>query len=871
MAYLGLFLLVAVIVLGLPESANADVIDLGKNILTTLAAAPILMSIGVIAVLVTVLFGAINSMIISAIVTLTSYNNFVNESSIISAWVIIRDLCNMFFILILLVIAFATILRLPSYEWKKILPKLLIMAILINFSRMFCGLIIDVSQIIMLTFVNAWAGNGSGFVVITRMTTYFTGVVAGELSKFASADYSVLNIVVGMLVGIMFLIISGIVLLVALAVFLMRVIMLWIYIVLSPLAFLASAFPAGQKYASQWWSEFIKYIINGPVLAFFIWMAFTVSAQIDKSGISFGNTSSDSPLMQCFGLTQGMCLNNFLPFIISIGMLLGGLMITQQIGGVGSSIAGKGLAWAKKSLAAPVKGLALGSKTLASYGVDKLHQKTGVDLNVSRVWSGIQEKRKELKARRYLQGTDKAAEVMKTRGRIYGALAMTGTPATAWEQLTTKQGWKMRWRGGAKSQDKISDSEREIKQYEDRIERIRDGKTKVGTEEYDYDGLTALSKAPTHEQVGAADKRKRLSARAIVDLAQPIADAEGELIRAKSSNNPITIDHAEAKLAKLQGQRDVEEEAFKRDDLLSKQKPHTDAEINQANNELAHRNGEIKSEEGKIKDKKAEISEYKPMEDFEAIAAHGALIREEMKKIDHIKDRDEKSAMLLDAKEHKDKLRYEALGLSLAHDGNENDGFLNAQGYTSNAAGLNQLTTDISTKGHENYMGFTQQEAKAMGMKISYAAEDRGHWATARAFTMENGRYRDSSKLEQTLAAVSEAAKQGPRELAKNNRLAYGGETPDGEFLFEDFGRAMTRAIGEKLSQQIDHLNPNASAYLNMPIVINSMVEAGVTPSLINELKKAAGKDPGLTPAKMVKEMARQINPSTGKRYFENV
>src|SRR3989338_8231957 len=163
-AYFGLFLLMAVMILGLPKSANAvDVAATFGNVIKTITASPILISIGIMAALMTVLFGAINSLIIGAIVALTSYNNFVKESSIIGAWVIIRDLCNMFFILILLVVAFAAILRIESYQWKKILPKLLIMAVLINFSRTFCGLIIDASQIIMLTFVNAWAGNGSGF------------------------------------------------------------------------------------------------------------------------------------------------------------------------------------------------------------------------------------------------------------------------------------------------------------------------------------------------------------------------------------------------------------------------------------------------------------------------------------------------------------------------------------------------------------------------------------------------------------------------------------------------------------------------------------------------------------------------------------
>src|SRR3990167_1429945 len=144
-AFWGLLLLATAIFLVLPKSVNANVLDVGADVIKTITASPMLIAIGVIAALMTVLFGAINSLIISAIVTLTSYNNFVNESSIIGAWVIIRDLCNMFFILILLVVAFAAILRIESYQWKKILPKLLIMAVLINFSRTFCGLIIYAS------------------------------------------------------------------------------------------------------------------------------------------------------------------------------------------------------------------------------------------------------------------------------------------------------------------------------------------------------------------------------------------------------------------------------------------------------------------------------------------------------------------------------------------------------------------------------------------------------------------------------------------------------------------------------------------------------------------------------------------------------
>ena len=51
-----------------------------------------------------------------------------------TAWNIVRNFVNMFFILILAFIGLATILRLETYVLNKILPCLIIMALLFNFS-----------------------------------------------------------------------------------------------------------------------------------------------------------------------------------------------------------------------------------------------------------------------------------------------------------------------------------------------------------------------------------------------------------------------------------------------------------------------------------------------------------------------------------------------------------------------------------------------------------------------------------------------------------------------------------------------------------------------------------------------------------------
>ena len=62
------------------------------------------------------------------------------------AWAVVRDLSNIFFILILLYIAIQTILGI-GHETKKMIAKVVIIALLINFSMFFTKVVIDSSNI----------------------------------------------------------------------------------------------------------------------------------------------------------------------------------------------------------------------------------------------------------------------------------------------------------------------------------------------------------------------------------------------------------------------------------------------------------------------------------------------------------------------------------------------------------------------------------------------------------------------------------------------------------------------------------------------------------------------------------------------------
>ncbi|MFH1187345.1 MAG: hypothetical protein V1688_00625, partial [bacterium] len=111
-------------------------------------------------------FGLLVTFLVGFLMRVAAYNDFTTSTAVQTGWKLMRDVCNMFFIVIMMLIAVSTIIRYEAYNYKKILPTLLIKAVLINFSLMFCGLLIDASQVITLTFVDAFKGAGEGNFIV---------------------------------------------------------------------------------------------------------------------------------------------------------------------------------------------------------------------------------------------------------------------------------------------------------------------------------------------------------------------------------------------------------------------------------------------------------------------------------------------------------------------------------------------------------------------------------------------------------------------------------------------------------------------------------------------------------------------------------
>ncbi|MEI7498428.1 MAG: hypothetical protein WCK11_04045 [Candidatus Falkowbacteria bacterium] len=417
MIFLSLLLIVLFVLPHLASAApNPNATDSGT--FTSWVKNRIVVVLGWVVYMIASGVGAIGAWLIGFMADVAMFNNIIDNDTVREGWKISRDLCNMFFILILLIIAFGTILRIDSYEAKKTLPKLIIMAILINFSKTICGLLIDFAQIFTITFANAFVSTGASnnLVSLLGMDKMWSMAKSGGggftgIDNQSNQDLG-FSTLAGLLLALVATLIAVVVIIAIVVTLIMRIVMLWVYVILSPFAYLLAAFPSGQKYSQMWWQEFTANVLTGPILIFFMWLAFsTAQSSANKLSIKneiYSNYNGTASIISAF-LTNGV----FTTYLITIGLMIAGLTVAQKVGGVGAGIAGKamnkiqsGAALARSGTWKATKGVAdwTNLKVAGGFKVPLVGDKikfngkslndltskgTGVDLNMKRNWEKI--------------------------------------------------------------------------------------------------------------------------------------------------------------------------------------------------------------------------------------------------------------------------------------------------------------------------------------------------------------------------------------------------------------------------------------------------------------------------------------------------
>lgn len=329
---------------------------------------------------------------------------FTKAPIVTTGWPIVRDLANMFFALILLVIAFATILRLESYGMKAILWRLVVAALLINFSLVIAGVIIDGSNVLTNFFIQgrfeikstgASAGISEALMNGLKLTNIYNVNSQGiQVSSGASADLQknlqgelgFSTIFTNLLLGIIFVLVAAFVFFSAAILFFIRLVALWILCIFAPMAWLAMILPATRTIWNKWWHEFIKWIIFAPVFAFFIYL----TAAIINNNVFANILNQNISVTQ----NQGWLISTFvqnLSFIVNYAILVifmvAGLFFARQAGIHGAAGLYNATVSARKSLGRGASRWAAGGAKVP--GADWLSKKIGPQKWAEKGWARL--------------------------------------------------------------------------------------------------------------------------------------------------------------------------------------------------------------------------------------------------------------------------------------------------------------------------------------------------------------------------------------------------------------------------------------------------------------------------------------------------
>ncbi len=264
-------------------------------------------------------------------------------------WSFTRDVANMGFVLGMIVIAFATILRSQSYGVKQLIVRLIVAAVAVNLSLSVAGVFMDVAAIPTQFFMDKITGPlDSG---------------PGGFSKTLSAAFNIQNIetinvtsqttlsgtakATGIVASVFFSLIFSFVILITLMtltyMFLHRFIALAILMILMPLAILSWVFPGLRGRWSTWLGKFMQWTFFAPISMFFLHLAvYTVKAQGGYI-TSAANTLKTAALGSGTAFEQSILIGTNDPVLLVTNMVLmvlltlGGLFAAQSMSIQGAS------------------------------------------------------------------------------------------------------------------------------------------------------------------------------------------------------------------------------------------------------------------------------------------------------------------------------------------------------------------------------------------------------------------------------------------------------------------------------------------------------------------------------------------------------
>lgn len=269
------------------------------------------------------------------------------SSGTFKGWELVRNVANVLMVVFLMVIIVSQLTGkgIDNYGVKKMLPRLITMAIIINLSFYICELAIDLSNIAGVGLrdmfggfgaqINGISGNGENHIMDGVMGLFASASTAGGAAVGAGTAAFTLGVggVAAIAIGAAVLVIVVIIALLVLWLMLgAREVIIIFCVIISPLAFACFILPNTQNLFKKWWELFKAAIIIFPICGAVAGISYMLkSMSWDNIGVAGQAILLVLPYLGFFLLP--MLLKNALAALGKVGGALTTLGNTVRSGG----------------------------------------------------------------------------------------------------------------------------------------------------------------------------------------------------------------------------------------------------------------------------------------------------------------------------------------------------------------------------------------------------------------------------------------------------------------------------------------------------------------------------------------------------------
>lgn len=242
------------------------------------------------------------------------------NASLFKAWAVMRNIANLAFVIAFLVIIYSqlTSAGLSNYGIKQMLPRLIVASILVNVSYWICAIAIDMSNILGYSlqslFMSLRDTISEGEIEALTWGSLTTLILSGGAIGAAAVAKLV---AIGSVSGAIYMllpILAGVVLaaLIALLIMAIRQALIIVFVIISPLAFVAYILPNTESLFEKWRSVFTTLLVLFPIFS-------VLFGGSQLAGMVIMQAANGSIVILLLGMATQIAPLVILPFLFKFG------------------------------------------------------------------------------------------------------------------------------------------------------------------------------------------------------------------------------------------------------------------------------------------------------------------------------------------------------------------------------------------------------------------------------------------------------------------------------------------------------------------------------------------------------------------------